>query len=256
MWSSSSRARENRVHRRAKLVTHVGEKPALEFVGAPQMLGLLIEFGVERHHATVGVLELAIEPEEVVLPDAQRLQDVEQLLVLLLHLGQRVMGPLLHQGIHELVQVLSDEHGRVAGQELRSTHGRALVWRGRDMYLIHEPLGAAQAQAQAGRRLVLPGENLQGGEYRALVTDRNLQELRPGLAFEVERNLPPARVGQGVAGDFRYGRSNAGLILGIEPQQLGNLSRSLAGEHHILLTLQGHHEDTHTCCLTPVRAVS
>ena len=152
---------ENRVHRRAKLVTHVGEKPALELVGAPQMLGLLIEFGVERHHATVGVLELAIEPEEVVLPDAQRLQGVEQLLVLLLHLGQRVMGPLLHQGIHELVQVRSDEHGRLAGQELLQPHGRALVWRGRDMHLIHEPLGAAQAQAQAGRRLVLPGENLQ-----------------------------------------------------------------------------------------------
>ena len=37
--------------------------------------------------------------------------------------------------------------------------------------------------------------------------------------------------------------------------ELGNLPRPLTGEDHIRLTLQGHHEDTHTCCLTPLRAM-
>jgi hypothetical protein len=49
--------------------------------------------GVEGDHAAVRVLELAIEADQVLLPPAQVLEDVEELLVLLLHLGQRVLQP-------------------------------------------------------------------------------------------------------------------------------------------------------------------
>ena len=146
---------ENRVDGRPKLVTHVGEKAAFQVIDAPQMLGLLIQLGVERHHATVGVLQLAIEPEEVVLPGAQGLERLEQLLVLLLDFHQRVLWPLLGQRLDELVQARSGPQRGGAGEELLQAHDRALARCGRDVDLIHEVVGATQAQAQAGRRLVL-----------------------------------------------------------------------------------------------------
>jgi hypothetical protein len=94
------------------------------------------------------------------------------------------------------------------------------------------------------------------GNARTLVTHRDLQHLRTGLALEVELDVPPAGIGEGVAGNLRHGGGDAGLILGLEPQYLGNLPRPLAGEDYIRLTLQGHHEDAHTFYLTPLWAAS
>ena len=53
------------------------------------MVGLLVELGVQRDDAAVGVLELAIEPRELVLALAQLGERAQQLLVLLLHLVER-----------------------------------------------------------------------------------------------------------------------------------------------------------------------
>ena len=56
------RQRQDRVQRRAELVAHVGQEARLQLVGAAQVVGLLVELGVQRDHAAVGVLQLAVEP--------------------------------------------------------------------------------------------------------------------------------------------------------------------------------------------------
>jgi hypothetical protein len=39
-------------------VADVGQEPALGLVGRGELLGLVVELGVERHHAAVGLLQL------------------------------------------------------------------------------------------------------------------------------------------------------------------------------------------------------
>ena len=60
--SSSSAAAQDRVQRRAELVAHVRTGSATSSRRRAQVLGLLVELGVERDHAAVGVLQLAVQP--------------------------------------------------------------------------------------------------------------------------------------------------------------------------------------------------
>lgn len=62
---------QDRIDRDTALVTHMREKTRLHLIGTPQMPGLLIEFGVQRHHSTVGVLQLAVESPQLLLLLAQ-----------------------------------------------------------------------------------------------------------------------------------------------------------------------------------------
>ena len=56
------RQRQDRVQRRAELVAHVRQEPRLQLVGAAQVVGALVELGVQRDDAAVGVLQLLVEP--------------------------------------------------------------------------------------------------------------------------------------------------------------------------------------------------
>ena len=55
------------IDRRPELVRHVGEKPRLHFVRAAKMVGLLVEFGVERDDTAVGIFQFAIQSRELFL---------------------------------------------------------------------------------------------------------------------------------------------------------------------------------------------
>jgi hypothetical protein len=85
------RQRPHRVQRRAELVAHVRQKARLELVGAPQRVRLLVELGVERDDAAVGVLELGVEAGQVLLALAELLERADQLLVLLADLLDRTL---------------------------------------------------------------------------------------------------------------------------------------------------------------------
>ena len=69
---------------------HVGEKARLELVGSSQVIRLLVELGVQRDHAAVGVLQLAVERAQLLLPPAQLVERAQQLLVLSLDLVERI----------------------------------------------------------------------------------------------------------------------------------------------------------------------
>src|SRR5690606_6345769 len=53
--------RRDRIERRAELVAHVGEEAALQLGGMAQLLGAILQLGVERHHPLVGFGELGLE---------------------------------------------------------------------------------------------------------------------------------------------------------------------------------------------------
>ena len=53
------RQRQDRIHRRAELVADARQEPRLGLVGGAQVRGALVELRIQRHHAAVGVLELA-----------------------------------------------------------------------------------------------------------------------------------------------------------------------------------------------------
>ena len=80
------RQAEDRVHRRAELVGHVREESRLELVGAPEVIRLLVELGIERHHAAIGVFELAVQVHELLLLSLQVIERAQQGLVLMLDL--------------------------------------------------------------------------------------------------------------------------------------------------------------------------
>ena len=88
----------DRVERRAELVAHLGEEAGLEIGKTLEGLGAFVELGVEGHHASVGLVELAaVHLGDLRLAVAQFLKGVEQLLVLLLELFQQPLRGVLRQ---------------------------------------------------------------------------------------------------------------------------------------------------------------
>ncbi len=81
--------REDGVQRGTELVTHVGEEAGLHLVCAAQVVGLIVELGVEGNYAAVGIFEFAIETHQFVLPGGKLFQNADQFAVLLLHLAER-----------------------------------------------------------------------------------------------------------------------------------------------------------------------
>ena len=67
----SAAQREDRVQGGAELVAHVREEARLHLVGAPQVVGALVELGVQGDDAPVGVVQLAIDADELVLPGSE-----------------------------------------------------------------------------------------------------------------------------------------------------------------------------------------
>jgi hypothetical protein len=83
-------------------VADVGDEARLHVRGAAQRLGLLLQLGVEGHHAAVGLLQLAVEPLHLGLARMELLQRPQQLLVLPLQLVRGAGAPLPLQLVPEL----------------------------------------------------------------------------------------------------------------------------------------------------------
>ncbi len=61
------RQRQDRIQRRAEFVAHVRQELRFQFVRAPQMVGALIQLGIQRDHAAIGILQFLIEPFQILL---------------------------------------------------------------------------------------------------------------------------------------------------------------------------------------------
>ncbi len=61
-WSASMRGEgRDRVERRAQLVADGRQELALDLAGALQLVGPLLQLGIERQHAAIGVLQLGVD---------------------------------------------------------------------------------------------------------------------------------------------------------------------------------------------------
>ena len=76
------RQRQDRVQRRAEFVAHVRQELRLQLVRAPQVIGALVQLGIQRDDAAVGVLQFLIEPLQILLARLQLLELQQDLLIL------------------------------------------------------------------------------------------------------------------------------------------------------------------------------
>ena len=94
--------RQDRIQRRAELMAHVGEEFRFQLVGAPQVVGLFIQFRVERDDAAIGVFEFPVQLGKFRLPGTNLLQRGEQFVILVLQFLKRVLRPFLNECRGEL----------------------------------------------------------------------------------------------------------------------------------------------------------
>src|SRR6185369_2867021 len=140
--------------------------------------------------------ELAVEPDQLILPLRELLKRPEQLLVLALDLVDGVRGPEPRQGLgYDYERVRAHEAAR-ARQELAETHGGA-AGRRRDREAVHEPLRPRDAEPHAGVGAVATLEHRpQVGDAAATIGHLDRQELRDRHALDAERHLAAARVAE------------------------------------------------------------
>src|SRR5262249_14684229 len=97
-----ARQRQHRIERRAELVADVRQKAGLQLARRAQLLGALVELGIERDDAAIGVAELLVELAGFVFAAAELLEALHQLAVLLAQDGQRIGRDLRAQRRRDL----------------------------------------------------------------------------------------------------------------------------------------------------------
>ena len=95
------RQRQDRVQRRAELVAHVRQELRLQLVRATQMIGALVQLGIQRDDAAVGVLQFLIEPLQVLLARLQLLELQQDLLVLPADFLHGIGRTIRRQRVHD-----------------------------------------------------------------------------------------------------------------------------------------------------------
>ena len=78
-----ARQRQHRIQRRAEFVAHVGQEARLQLARLAQLLGAVVELGIKRDHAAIGIAELLVELLALFLAAPDLFQALHQLAVLL-----------------------------------------------------------------------------------------------------------------------------------------------------------------------------
>ena len=221
---------ENGVERGAEFVAHVRQEPGLEVAHPLERVGLLLQLGVQGDDPAVGLLQLAVHFDHPSLAVAEVVEDAEEFTVLPLDLGERVVGGRPGEFGGHPGQRRAGRVGGRFGQVLVEPDGGPLAGLGVDREGVHQPAGADEAEAHAGRGRVLPAQHgVEVGDARPAVLDGDVE----GAAVDGEQGRPAAGVLDGVPGDLAHGRGEANLVLGVEPEEGGDLPGPLAGEDHV-----------------------
>jgi len=225
-------------------VAHVGDEPGLELARLAQRLGALVELGIKRDHAAIGIAKLLIELACLVLAAADFLKAVHQLAVLLAQRCQRIRHVVLAQGRGDLGNLRPRDPARGLRDIAADLDDRALAGFGVDLEMIHQPARADEAEPHPGLRAVLAVEDrVEVGDALALVADADREQLRHGARIDHEFGAAAAGVAVGVAGELGDRGGDAGLVLRHEAEQLGDAARALAHRDHVALALDRHRHD-------------
>src|SRR5262249_26463988 len=177
------------------------------------MFGTLIELGIKRDHAAIGVLEFLVDASALLALPAQVLKADHQLAVLSAQLTRRFLGLIARQYITNRAQLLPTKQLRLAREHLHKLDDGALAGGRMNVKPVHEALCAPDANAHAGLRPVLPRQNsCQIGDALALVADFDLQNLWRRSAGERIFDQTTAAVVIGVARNLGDRRCDLGLF--------------------------------------------
>ena len=169
---------EDRIHGRAELVGHVREESRLQLVGAPEVIRFLVELGVERHHAAIGVFELAVQVHELLLLPLQVVEGAQERLVLMLDLLDQADRARAPDGFRNLPGAIERDHRVTWRQELLQRDRGSLGGR-LNAEVVHQPAGPDDAQAHSRVRLISAREHVvQLRDAGPLVADAHDQPLR------------------------------------------------------------------------------
>ena len=178
---------------------HVREEARLQLVGAAQVVGPFVELRIQRHDAAVRVLELAVDPLELLLPRAQFVERAQQLLILLLHLLDRPGGRLGKELSGQSVERLRRQQRRAPREHLLDTDRGAVLPR-LDVERIHQPPGADETETHAGWRSILPRQHrVDVGDAWTPVRNTYRQYLRRHRSFYEVLDHSTAGVLEGVS---------------------------------------------------------
>ena len=222
---------EDRVERRAELVGDAGEEGGLELRGPPQLGGPVVQLGVERQHAAVGLRQLGVEPVSSAWRSASVVERAHQLLVLVLELRRIASSggrPRSARPSSATARRRRARRGRAGSSLPRMTDG-ALPGPGSMSKRSVEPAGADQPDPQPGRRLIparrapasrcgMPGPR----------SSTRTTKSRRGAVLQLELHPAAAGVLDGVPRDLGDRRRETRLILPVEARA-GRRSGGCAG---------------------------
>ncbi len=249
--------RKNRIERRAELVAHVGEELRLQLVGAPEVVGLFVQFGVKRHDTAVRVFQFTIDAGQFQLPGANFLQRPEQLLVLKLQLLNGILRTLAGETDRDAGQLRFGDQRGAFGNQLGQHDRGSGAWGRIDLEPVHQPFRADNAEPHTGLRLVAAFEDSgQVGDTRAAIDDFHHEQLGLGAAFHQKLDPAAVRVVERVAGNLGNSGRDARLILRVESQQPGDLTRALTRVDRIVLLTNLSGKDRKAHCTYAALATS
>ncbi len=226
--------REDGVQRGAELVTHVGEEAGLHLIGAAQVVGLIVEFGIEGDDAAVGIFEFAVEAHEFVLPAGKFFENAEQLPVLLLHLAERPGRILGGEIVEQADEGPFGDERSAEGQRLGHGDGDAAALRSIDFKGVHQAAGADDTEPHACLGAVAALKDAgKVGDAAAGIDHADDERLGRGGAFHGEFDAPAVAVIVGVACNFGDGGGNFGLLMYVKAQVGSDLPGALTGGYHI-----------------------
>ena len=128
---------------------------------------------------------------------------------------------------------------------LGEPHGGSAAGRRLDRELVHQPPGAVQPDPHAGGRSPRAVEDRREiADAGAAIGDDDLEALHRGLARNPEFDPAAAPVFERVARDLGYSRGNAGLVLSLEADQLGQPPGALAHQHDVGFRLEREDQET------------
>ncbi len=227
---------DDRVHGRAQLVADVPQEAGLRLVGGGELAPALVELGVQRDDAGVGLLELrrelVVHREDPAVRLLQLLVEAPQLVLLVRQLVERPheLG-VLHA---HLVARVGDVRG--GGGPAHAREGRLVRARGRGQ-------GLGEQHARARRVDLQAGDEPSGGRDAAVARVALDEERRPRHDLGAQRGLrepgQDAHDDVGRAGadrgppDLGQRRRDAHLVLRVEAQQPADLAPGPAQREHV-----------------------
>src|SRR5262249_40957827 len=155
------------------------KKFRLELTGLAKLFGALVQFGVERDHAAVGVTQLLIELLAFLVLAAKLIQALHQLAILLAQDLERIGRVVFLERSGHVGEPCPRHWRSTRRQIMAELDRRALADPGLDLEMIHQAARAENTEPHSAFGAILSVENgLDIGNAGAFVRNPDVKDLR------------------------------------------------------------------------------